>query len=165
MSRPNNVGASYILSTEEEINLNLERLWKLEELDKNNKEITPEQMECEQNFKKNVSRESSGRIVVKLPFKESPSSLGQSRNTALRRFSAQERRLQNNLELKSEYNNFMRDYENLGHMSLFKNLKLDEPHYFIPHHCVLKPNSTSTKLRVVFDASCATSSDTSLNDI
>ncbi|XP_061391232.1 uncharacterized protein LOC133326618 [Musca vetustissima] len=50
-------------------------------------------------------------------------------------------------------------------MTLVKNLKLDEPHYYIPHHCVLKPNSTSTKLRVVFDASCATSSEKSLNEI
>ncbi|XP_043071692.1 uncharacterized protein LOC122322695 [Drosophila grimshawi] len=41
---------------------------------------------------------------------------------------------------------------------------LSEPHYYIPHHCVLKPSSESTKLRVVFDASCRTSNQTSLND-
>ncbi|XP_073831861.1 uncharacterized protein [Musca autumnalis] len=164
-SRPNNINGSYLLSTDEEINFNLERLWKIEEIGKNAKEIMPEQRECEQFFKTNVARETSGRIVVKLPFKESPSSLGQSHNTALRRFTAQERRLANNPELKTEYVAFMRDYESFGHMSLVKNLNLHEPHYYIPHHCVLKPNSTSTKLRVVFDASCATSSDTSLNDI
>ncbi|XP_058840965.1 uncharacterized protein LOC131696442 [Topomyia yanbarensis] len=37
--------------------------------------------------------------------------------------------------------------------------------YFIPHSCVVKPDSTSTKLRVVFDASAKTSNGYSLNDI
>lgn len=36
--------------------------------------------------------------------------------------------------------------------------------YFIPHSCVIKPDSTSTKLRVVFDASAKTSNGYSLND-
>ena len=37
--------------------------------------------------------------------------------------------------------------------------------YYIPHHCVFKDDSTTTKLRVVFDASASTSSGTSLNDL
>ncbi|XP_064537482.1 uncharacterized protein LOC135427809 [Drosophila montana] len=37
------------------------------------------------------------------------------------------------------------------------------PHYFIPHQYVLRAQSTSTKLRVVFDASCQTSSQNALN--
>ncbi|XP_017462785.1 PREDICTED: uncharacterized protein LOC108356167 [Rhagoletis zephyria] len=59
----------------------------------------------------------------------------------------------------------MDEYENLGHMQAVPNPKLNEPHYFIPHHCVLKPNSTTTKLRVVFDASCRTTTQKSINDI
>ncbi|XP_055917435.1 uncharacterized protein LOC129949807 [Eupeodes corollae] len=39
------------------------------------------------------------------------------------------------------------------------------PHYFIPHQCVLRPQSTSTKLRVVFDASCKMPTQVSLNAI
>ncbi|XP_037931335.1 uncharacterized protein LOC119666125 [Teleopsis dalmanni] len=39
------------------------------------------------------------------------------------------------------------------------------PHYFIPHHCNLKPDSTTTKLRVVFDASSKTTLGQSLNDL
>jgi len=38
-------------------------------------------------------------------------------------------------------------------------------HYFIPHHCVLKPYSSTTKLRVVFDASAPSSTGNSLNNI
>ncbi|XP_073827186.1 uncharacterized protein [Musca autumnalis] len=148
-SRENNVGSSYLLSTEDKINMNLERLWKIEEIDAASTQSTPEQMECERFFRNTVCRESSGL----------------SRNTALQRFAAQERRLARDSELKSQYVAFMKEYEESGHMSLVKKPILEEPHYYIPHHCVFKPNSTSTKLRVVFDASCPTSSQTSLNDI
>lgn len=37
-------------------------------------------------------------------------------------------------------------------------------HYFLPNHVVLRPDSTTTKLRVVFAGSCTTSSSISLND-
>jgi hypothetical protein len=44
----------------------------------------------------------------------------------------------------------MREYENLGHMKLSgNNLGL----YYIPHHAVVKEESLTTKIRVVFDAS------------
>lgn len=44
--------------------------------------------------------------------------------------------------------------------------KINEaPSYYIPHHSVLRDSSLTTKLRVVFDASCATTTGKSLNDI
>ncbi|KAL0810521.1 hypothetical protein ABMA28_010642 [Loxostege sticticalis] len=36
--------------------------------------------------------------------------------------------------------------------------------YYIPHHCVVKKNATTTKCRVVFVASCKTTYGRSLND-
>ncbi|XP_011864190.1 PREDICTED: uncharacterized protein LOC105560050, partial [Vollenhovia emeryi] len=39
-----------------------------------------------------------------------------------------------------------------------------EPHVYIPHHGVYRENSTTTRLRVVFNASSVTSNGTSLND-
>ncbi|XP_059057523.1 uncharacterized protein LOC131851106 [Achroia grisella] len=61
------------------------------------------------------------------------------------------------------YSDFMREYRELGHMSLIK--KYSWPHYFLPHHGVFREDSTTTKLRVVFDASCVTTTNKSLNDI
>nr|XP_044248571.1 uncharacterized protein LOC123002459 [Drosophila takahashii] len=63
------------------------------------------------------------------------------------------------------YLEFMEEYEAMGHMSSTNNKIPDSPHYFIPHQCVLRPQSTSTKLRVVFDASSRTSTQVALNDI
>ena len=60
----------------------------------------------------------------------------------------------------------MNEYVSLGHMSKIS-APLEETisNYYMPHHGVLKPHSTTTKLRVVFNVSSKTSSELSLNDI
>ncbi|GFS90182.1 integrase catalytic domain-containing protein [Trichonephila clavipes] len=63
------------------------------------------------------------------------------------------------------YKEFMNEYEILGHMEEIKNETLDKINYYIPHHSVYKPEKTSTRLRVVFDASAKTTSGFSLNSI
>jgi len=80
-------------------------------------------------------------------------------------FLALEKKLNNNQPLKKEYCNFLSEYENLGHMTLWPDPNLEQAHYLIPHHCVLKPSSETTKLRVVFDASSKSASQLSLNNI
>ncbi|XP_053964222.1 uncharacterized protein LOC128867152 [Anastrepha ludens] len=50
-------------------------------------------------------------------------------------------------------------------MSLVTKNNLRYCKYFLPHHCVLKEESTTTKLRVVFDGSAVSSSGYSLNDL
>jgi hypothetical protein len=67
-----------------------------------------------------------------------------------------EKKLTADTEIKKQYISFMQEYTTLGHMEKIHNVYLTKPHYFIPHHYVLKPDSTATKLRVVFDASSKT---------
>ncbi|XP_037930580.1 uncharacterized protein LOC119665424 [Teleopsis dalmanni] len=155
----------WIVSGRYDVSQCLERLWKLEEVSITPHAWTSEQQVCDHLFSETVCRTDAGRVMVRLPFKDSPQCLGSSYGTALRRFIAQENRLSRSPELKTQYVAFMEEYQNLGHMIEVKDPNIDEPHYYIPHHCVLKPTSTSTKLRVVFDASCRTSSQKSLNDI
>ncbi|XP_061400515.1 uncharacterized protein LOC133336248 [Musca vetustissima] len=157
--------SSCMFTIEEEVDLKLQRLWEIEEISLDSNGLTPEQIDCESFFNHNVHRESTGRIIVRLPFKEPAETLGLSRDRTVKRFTSQERRFARDYNLKSQYIAFMKEYEDCGHMSLVRNPRLDVPHFFIPHHCVFKLNSTSTKLRVVFDASCPTSSQKSLNDI
>jgi len=61
----------------------------------------------------------------------------------------------------------MSEYEKLGHMEIISeddNGSARES-YYIPHHAVRNENSTTTKLRVVFGATCKTDTVISLNDI
>ncbi|KAH8295533.1 hypothetical protein KR054_004350, partial [Drosophila jambulina] len=66
---------------------------------------------------------------------------------------------------ENKRSSLMDGYEVLGHMKEVHPKNIPSDHYFIPHHCVLKPESSTTKLRVVFDASCKTTSKKLLNDM
>lgn len=143
----------------------MQRFWELEEVTGRKSKWTEEQTQCEAIFKETIEELDSGRLMVKLPFKSDPKCLGSSYDIAFRRFLSLERRLSKDSELKAQYSRFLEEYKVLGHMSEVKNPNLEENYYYLPHQCVLKPNSVSTKLRVVFDASCRTSSQISLNGI
>ena len=60
------------------------------------------------------------------------------------------------------YQNFMEEYATLGHMTPVS--ASDHKVVFLPHHGVLRENSSTTKLRVVFNGSLRTSTGISLND-
>jgi hypothetical protein len=94
-----------------------------------------------------------------------PKQLGSSRLSAERRLHAIERRLEQHPDLKVQYNNFMREYEELGHMQPVTSQESKQPSYFLPHHAVIKNTRTTTRTRVVFDGSAKTSNGISLNDI
>ncbi|GFV78772.1 integrase catalytic domain-containing protein [Trichonephila clavipes] len=110
-------------------------------------------------------RNEDGRYVVRLPFHSSPSKLGDSRESAIRRFKSLEHSLIKKPAIYSQYRDFMQEYLTLGHMELVpKNDYAKREAYYLPHHAVLRDSST-TKLRVVFDASAKSTSGYSLNDI
>ncbi|XP_062558241.1 uncharacterized protein LOC134223121 [Armigeres subalbatus] len=144
----------------------LTRFWELESC-KTDSVLSLEEYACEKLFDRTTVRDASGRFIVTLPKKEYLiHQLGDSRSTAMRRFLSLERRLDTNPQLKLQYSEFIHEYLHMGHMEEVIGDEEDAalPQYFIPHHCVIKPDSTTTKLRVVFDASCATSTGVSLNN-
>ncbi|XP_062538824.1 uncharacterized protein LOC134207123 [Armigeres subalbatus] len=121
---------------------------------------------CEEIFKQTTTRDEEGRFVVCLPKKRHIiEQLGESRRSAERRFISLERRFATNPQLKKLYCEFMEEYSSMGHMKEVSDAELSgSVCYYLPHHAVLKLDSTTTKLRVVFDASCKTTSGASLND-
>lgn len=165
-SHPNITRKSCCLSSKEDsLDRYVEKFWEIEEVLGHRSKWTEEQKDCEKHFVENIEVLPSGRLMVRLPFKNDPSCLGTSYDIAFRRFLALERRLSKNPVLKGQYTDFLREYQQLGHMTLVEDPNLEEPHYYLPHQCVIRPDSASTKLRVVFDASCCTSSHVSLNGI
>ncbi|XP_062704294.1 uncharacterized protein LOC134286658 [Aedes albopictus] len=143
----------------------IQRFFEQEELPEE-KVQTSEEEAIEEHFSKTYRREEDGRFVVQLPFRESINQLGDSRSLAMKRFLASERRLANQPEMKGMYQAFIREYEGLGHCHEIR--EVDDPpnqqNYYFPHHAVLKPSSTSTKLRVVFDGK-AKANGLSLNEV
>ncbi|XP_041451287.1 uncharacterized protein LOC121404935 [Drosophila obscura] len=89
--------------------------------------------------------------------------LGHSRSAAQAQFLRNEQRLQRNLPLKKQYDSVIQEYLELGHMTAVRPSH-DSGHFYLPHHAVFKPDSTTTKLRVVFNASSPSSNGKSLND-
>jgi len=78
-----------------------------------------------------------------------------------------EKKFEINHLLQLEYTRFMKEYEDLGHMERMKDedSEIEGDTCYLPHHAVRKEDSTSTKLCIVFDASCKTQTGVSLNDI
>ena len=155
---------SFMVQDTTNLELNLQRFWEIEPVESTS--MTTEQMACEQHFIENTIRQSDGRFIVRLPVKMEPTELGTSRRMAETRLCSLERRLDRDPELKTQYHNFMQEYEAAGHMKpVHPQLRPDSVCYYIPHHPVFKESSTTTKLRVVFDAGAKTSTGLSLNDI
>ncbi|XP_075163311.1 uncharacterized protein LOC142235943 [Haematobia irritans] len=144
----------------------VERFWKCEDVALGTEHsLTPDEQRCENIFTATVTRSDSGRFIVRLPFRSEHCTLGSSYNIALKRFLNLERKLYGNPVLQDEYIKFIEEYKSMGHLEVINvNCDIGSVRYFMPHHPVIRLDSTTTKLRVVFDASCKTDNGFSLND-
>ncbi|XP_023318925.1 uncharacterized protein LOC111694561 [Trichogramma pretiosum] len=139
----------------------IEQFWTIEDLD-HEPSKTRDELVCERHYSEHTQRNSTGKYIVRLPFRDNVSQLGESRLHALKRFHNLERTFKFKPSLRKEYERVMNEYISLGHMS-----RCDDSSegYFLPHHAVIKEASETTKVRVVFDASAKTSTGISLNDV
>ena len=93
--------------------------------------------------------------------------LGESLTQAESRFKSLERRLDGNPDLRKRYSDFIYEFVSQDHMEVTPREEINIPSnqvYYLPHHCVFKEDSTTTKLLVVFDGSAKTSNGCSLNE-
>lgn len=122
---------------------------------------TEEEKYFENFFIETTKRDEKG-YIVKMPFKsKNEPEFGDSKKVAMATLFQLESRFAKNPKLKKEYTDAINDAIEKGHMKLISN----EPKnaYSLPHHAVFK-ESTTTKLRTVFNASQKSSNGLSLND-
>ncbi|GFX80685.1 integrase catalytic domain-containing protein [Trichonephila clavipes] len=101
-----------------------------------------------------------------MPLKNEPNCLGESRDIALKRLNALWTRLIRDPQYLKLYRDFIHEYDQLGHMKeVVAEHDNSEVAYYMPHHGVLRPEKSTTKLRVVFNATNPTSNGLSLNSI
>ncbi|XP_045477950.1 uncharacterized protein LOC123683092 [Harmonia axyridis] len=130
------------------ISSTLQKFWEIEEVS-STVHLDPQNMLVEEHFLRTHSRDKDGRYIVALPFKPNATPLGSNRSSSHSSFERLEKRLSKQPEKFNSYQNFMTEYLNLGHMSIATSTSS----YVIPHHAVMKETSSTTKLRVVFNAS------------
>ncbi|KZC14872.1 hypothetical protein WN55_07552 [Dufourea novaeangliae] len=140
-SHPATITCNAITSTLEQ---QISKFWELEE-QPSKKHLSLEESNCETHYLQNTRRD-----------------LGESYTIALKRFLALERQLDRNTEIMEQYSQFLKEYQELGHMTPTNTHLRDG--YFLPHHAVTKAESLTTKIRVVFDASAKSNTGISLND-
>lgn len=148
------------------VNELLRKFWELEADEVRDKILSPDDQRCEEIFESTTTRDESGRYVVRLPFKdEKPECrLGHFRSIALKRFELLEKKLSRNPVLKSEYSRVINEYIEMQHMEPVPEADRNEESVYLPHHAVVREDKITTKVRVVFDASCKGLNGKSLND-
>ncbi|XP_055622014.1 uncharacterized protein LOC129765627 [Toxorhynchites rutilus septentrionalis] len=151
------------VATEADLNVQLEKMWEVENFDVG-KSLTPAEQDVENHFLQTVSRDTEGRYIVRLPFRESMAPLlGDAFDQAVRRLLLMVKRFVRDKDLQDAYVKFMDEYERLGHMEVGS--RDAGPQYFLPHHAVHRPESSTTKTRIVYDASSKGTGALSLNDV
>lgn len=180
----NHVGVTHF-SRDGSLEQLISKFWEIEAVKPKSKDslLSPSERFCEEYFSETIRNDETGRYIVSIPFNQNISRLGSSRKQAYERLLALERRFIKDPNLQREYSKFMQEYCDLGHMSKVQASFLNEtaqeqiirtsesfqdlsqvPPYYMPHHAILKPDSTSTKLRVVFDGSAKSESGISINE-
>ncbi|XP_058816675.1 uncharacterized protein LOC131679948 [Topomyia yanbarensis] len=125
-----------LASTDDLLSKQLKQFWELEEYANTKPYFSNQETQCEDHFLKHTTRNEFGHFVVRLPFLENPNTLGDSREMATRRLIHLERKLNKNPQLLEQYHAFLREYVELGHMSMAAPSTTRRP-TFLPHHCVV----------------------------
>ncbi|XP_060665574.1 uncharacterized protein LOC132797817 [Drosophila nasuta] len=146
------------LQADEQLDSLLSKFWEVEDIPA--KLIKESDFVCEENFVKTTSRSKCGRYRVTLPFRKPDGiELGHSRSIALAQFLKNENCLSRNDSLKEQYNAVLQEYVDLGYMTPISPQAIGTTsNFYLPHHAVFKPDSTTTKIlrwryyRYVFNA-------------
>ena len=156
-------------SDEEPLETALKRFWETEEKIVHDDPETESHEECERIYATTTTRTADGRYSCVLPLKTN-FRLGRSRHSAVAQMHQLEKKFRKNPEFKRRYVQAMQDYLDQGHAvrvtvpeSELVNRVEDGNNYqccYLPHLAITKEQSTTTKTRIVFNASSKTSNGT-----
>lgn len=137
----------------------LRAFWELESLG-----VQQEEKTLYEDFTANVRFEDE-RYKVSLPWKEFHKTLPDNYQMSLHRLHGLLRRLRQEPSILREYDNIINDQLQKGIIETVptEGSSSNLTHY-LPHHAVVRHDKTTTKLRVVYDASARSGNGPSLND-
>ena len=108
-----------------------------------------------------------GRYEVALPWKsiEDKNSLQNNEKLARKRLSCLMSKFKTDPKLQEEYDAVFEDYEQVGIIEEVPESEMNSqyPTFYLPHRPVIREDSTTSKVRPVFDASAVNYNEISLN--
>ena len=105
------------------------------------------------------------RYSVSLPWKEGHGHLPLNYNNCVARLKSQIRKLKQDPKILHEYDRIISEQLQTGIISKVSKMEDAERVSYLPHSAVVRENAETTKVRVVYDASCKDkNTGTSLND-
>ena len=120
------------------------KFWEIESVPEN-RHLTLDERRCEEHFDSTTKRNEDGRFVVQMPFKDGSHNLGLSKANAMKRFIRLENTLRHSVDLFRKYSPIIQQFNDLGHLEKFQPGEINiSPNFYLPHHCVLKEDSTKT---------------------
>ncbi|GFX42716.1 integrase catalytic domain-containing protein [Trichonephila clavipes] len=140
------------LIVDDDLNKTLKKFWEIEGVHIEPK-VDTEVSLCEDHFVRTHRRNCEGRYVVSMALNKDPSCLGNSKDIAIRRLNSLRKWLSRDSSYLSLYAEFLKEYEELGHLERVVESSEPPTHYYIPYHGVLRPEKLTTKLRIVFNGS------------
>lgn len=145
-----------------EVSDNLQKFFEVEEVNAPSKNLS-EAEEIEAHFVQHARYLPNHKLSLASPHKRSKEDVADTEKMAYAALFRNERYL--SAENSQKYNKFMRVYWDMDHMEPVPSSELkNKPRSYLPHHAVLRPESTTTDLRPVFNASAKNKSGCSLND-
>ena len=95
----------------------------------------------------------NSRYVVKLPFKENIPFVSDDYDVSLNRLSKLKNRLSKSIDTLVKYDKVITGQLEHGVIEKVESIGINGKVKYLPHQAVIRHDHTSTKLRVVFDAS------------
>ncbi len=139
----------------------LEDFWNVEGIGITDNPNTSDDERAMEQFNDTLKFED-GRYHVTWPWKDENPDLPLNRELAVGRLKSVMSRLKHKPELLKKYDAVLKDQLSKG---VIDDIGERGPKHYLPHHAVINPSKSTTKLRIVYDASAKTQvSNKSLNE-
>ncbi|GBN77955.1 hypothetical protein AVEN_69417-1 [Araneus ventricosus] len=149
-----------------DIGNDIKKFWQLESIGIKDDPSCNEVDQSLEIFEKTVCYKDN-RYEVELPWKRDWHELNDNYSVAKKRLDSLVRRFKKNPDLNLQYRETLHDYEKNGIIEKVPNPEnpINKPVFYMPHQPVFRDESSTTKMRIVFDASSSHSfQHLSLND-
>ena len=161
--------ATMFSTVQEDVSKTLKCFWELESIGILNEKSLPmkdDEIYALKQFKEGLSFDGE-RYEVHIPWKKDHPVLKNNYNQAVRRLISVENRLKRHNTKAEDYKRAISQYVKEGfaeEITSDGNCKQSEKIRYLPHHAVYREDKSTTKTRIVFDASASEGDEASLND-